>query len=90
MNSILQGGARLGGSEQTGVMQSSGPTTNKHCFYLKIVATSAILDELKKFFGQGRTDDHFISADVNMPSLKFVIDRLADGGVNGLNDWKYS
>ena len=49
MNSILQGGARLGGSEQTGVMQSSGPTTNKHCFFLKIVATSAILDELKTF-----------------------------------------
>lgn len=85
MNSILQGGARLGGSEQKGVMQSSGPTTNKHCFFLKIAATSAILDELKKLFGLGRTDDHFISANV-MPSLTFVIDRLADTGVNGLND----
>lgn len=86
MNSIHQGGARLGGSEQKGVMQSSGPTTNKHCFFLKIAATSAILDELKKLFGQGRTDDHFTSANVNMPSLKFVTDRLADRGVNGLND----
>ena len=33
MNSIHQGGARLGGSEQKCVMQSSGPTTNEHCFF---------------------------------------------------------
>ena len=90
MNSILQGGARLGGSEKKGVMQSSGPTSHKHCFFLKIAATSAILDELEKFFGQGRTDDHFISANVKMPSLKFVIDRLVDRGVNGLKDRKDS
>ena len=86
MNSIHQGGARLGGSEQKCVMQSSGPTTNEHCFFMKIAVTSAILDELKKLFGQGRTDDHFTSANVSMPSLKFVIDSLADRGVNGLND----
>lgn len=34
-----------------------------------------MLDELEKLYGQGAMDDLFISTNVNMSSLKFVIDR---------------
>ena len=50
------------------------------------MATSEILDELEKLFGQGAMDDLFIFTNVNTSLLKFVIDRLADRGVNGQND----
>lgn len=55
-------------------------------FFLRIAATSAILDGLKKLFGQDLMDGHFISTNINMSSFKFAIDRLADRRVNELND----
>ena len=33
-----------------------------------------------KLFGQDITDEHFISNNINMSSLKFVIDRLTGRG----------
>ena len=59
-------------------------------FFWKKAATSEILDELEKLLVQGAMDDLFISTNVNTSSLKFVIDRLADRGVNGQNNWKDS
>lgn len=78
-NSVLQGGAKLGDetsrSEKIGVVQSSGTDFKQTLFFLKKAATSEILDELEKLFGQGAMDDLFISTNVNKSSLKFVIDR---------------
>ena len=39
-----------------------------------------------KLFGQDLTDEHFISTNINMSSLKFATDRLADRRANELND----
>ena len=44
-----------------------GPTLqSKLWLFLKMAASSAILDELEELFGQDLTDDYFISTIVNM------------------------
>lgn len=63
------GGGGRGCPSKTLWCSRLGLDSNKYWLFLKIAASSAIMD---------LTDDYLISANVNMSSLKFVIDRLSE------------